>query len=83
MPQNGQMLSFTIGGRRVFLSWKKVEDSLRHVAPEPIKKYRVRIGGREYPIKQALSIAADVPIARFISTDAYRILSRLGFEVRS
>lgn len=81
MPSNGAM-QFTIGGKRISLSKKDVEVALRNVTPEPINKYRVRIGDTEFPIKQVLAMASGLPSAAFITTTAYRILSRLGFEVR-
>ena len=73
---------FTIGGKRVILSKELVEKALLHVSPGSIKKYRVKIGENEYPVKQALSVASGIPTAAFITTDAYRILTRLGFEVK-
>ncbi len=75
-------MSFTIGGHSVTLTKDGVVAALRGVDPGAVKKYRVRIGDQDYPIKQAVSVAANVPTAAFISTDAYRILTRLGFEVR-
>ncbi len=78
-----EMMSFTVGGSVIHLSKKSVETALKGVKPEQIKKYSVKISGQEYPIKQVVSVAAGVPIAAFISTDAYRVLTRLGFEVRS
>jgi hypothetical protein len=80
MENNGTM-QFTIGGRKVSLSRKSVENALRNVKPEPISKYRVTVGQADYPIKQALSVASGLPTAAFITTTAYRILNRLGFEV--
>ena len=82
MANNGTM-SFTIGGKRVSLSKNGIEDALKLARPEPVKKYSVRIGGVDFPIKQAVALAAKMPTAAFITTDAYRILTRLGFEVKS
>jgi hypothetical protein len=39
------------------------------------------VEGRRYPVKQALSAAIDRPVTDFITTDAIRIFSNLGFEV--
>jgi hypothetical protein len=75
-------LKFTIGGHAIQLSKEDVERALDGVNPESIKKYWIVISGKEFPIKQALSVAAKIPPAAFISTDAYRVLSRLGFEVK-
>jgi hypothetical protein len=75
-------MEFTLGGKKVFLTKKDVETSVRNVLPDPVKKYSVRIGDRQYPIKQVISLAAGVPSVAFISTDAYRLLTRLGFDVK-
>ena len=83
MESNNGHMEFTIGGRKVSLSKKAVENALQHVKPEAIKKYWVRIGSRDYPIKQAVAAASGVPGIAFISTDAFRILTRLGFEVKA
>jgi len=72
---------FTIGGKKVQLSKDSVEASLKGVKPDRVHKYRVEIGGVAYPIKQVICVAAGLPPAAFISTDAYRILRNLGFEV--
>jgi hypothetical protein len=75
-------LSFTVGGKRVTLTKKEAEASVKNLTPDAIKKYSVRIGDRDFPIKQVLSAATGMPGAAFISTDAYRILTRLGFDVK-
>ncbi len=82
MPTD-EAINFTVAGKKISLSKKAVESSVRRVAPDPIKKYWVEIGQFHYPIKQVISVAAGIPTPAFISTDAYRILTRLGFEVKS
>ena len=77
-----EVIEVTIGGTKVALTKKSVESALQNVEPGPIKKYRVEIGNREFPIKQVLSVATGIPTAAFITTDAYRILTRLGFGVK-
>jgi hypothetical protein len=44
--------------------------------------WSVRIGDTDFPIKQVLSAATGMPGAAFISTDAYRILTHLGFDLK-
>jgi len=73
---------FTLGGKKVFLNKKTVESSMKGIAPEAIKKYWVRIGHQHYPIKQVVSVATGIPSVAFISTDAYRVLTRLGYDVK-
>lgn len=75
-------IEVTLGGNKVTLTKKSIETALRNVKPDPVKKYRVKIGENEYPVKQAVSVASGIPTVAFITTDAYRILTRLGFEVK-
>lgn len=75
-------LEFTLGGKKVSLSKRAVETSIKGIAPELIKKYWVQIGHQHYPIKQVVSVATGIPSVAFISTDAYRVLTRLGFDVK-
>lgn len=81
--QNKGKSQFTIGGKSVSLTRNEVEEALKQIRPEPIKKYSVRVGGMDFPIKQAVALAAKLPTAAFITTDAYRVLSRLGFEIKA
>jgi hypothetical protein len=74
-------VTFTVGGKTKSLTKKAVEAAVKNLKPEAIKKYSVRIGDRDFPIKQVLSAATGIPGAAFISTDAYRTLTRLGFDV--
>jgi hypothetical protein len=75
-------ITFTIGGNKVSLTKREIEQAMKGVDPEPITKYSVHIGTQDYPIKQVISKATRLPSISFISTDAYRILTRLGFEVK-
>jgi len=75
--------TFTISGKKVTLTRHAIEEAVQNVAPGPINKYSVSISGIRYPIKQVVSLVSGQPPAAFIATDAYRILTRLGFEVQS
>jgi hypothetical protein len=74
-------VQFQLGGQDYSLSKEDVQDRLRHVAPEDIRKHYVLVEGRRYPVKQAVAAAIRRPVTEFISTDAIRILSNLGFGV--
>jgi hypothetical protein len=73
--------TFTIGGKEVTFSKRSIKEAVGKIQPGPIKKYSVLVGGVRYPIKQVVSMASGQPTATFIATDAYRILSHLGFKV--
>lgn len=73
---------FTIGGHRIRLSRGVVERRLRGAAAEPIQKHAVRVNGAWFPVKQAIEVAAGIPRADVISTEARRVFRALGLEVR-
>ena len=78
------MVKFTVGGRTFRLSAEEVVRAVEGVEPEPARgnaKYFVVINGREYPLKQVFALATGLPRIAFTSMDAYRVLSRLGFEI--
>lgn len=77
-----QLKHFTVGGHRVELSRKIVEGKLRRALAEPIQKHAVRVNGSWYPVKQAIELAADIPRADVISTEARRVFRALGFELK-
>lgn len=74
-------LTFTLSGETFTVSHAEVEDLVKHVAPRPQEKYGVKIGGRYYPPKQVVGVALGLPVARFTTMDATRILGNLGFVV--
>lgn len=78
---------FTIRGVTVELNKEDVINSIRGVAPEPIRLYYVEIDGITYPVKQALGCALDFKgISRFradfTSQYAIQVLRGLRFEVK-
>ena len=74
-------MEFQLGGQDYTLSKEDVQDRLKHVAPEDVRKHYVLVEGRRYPVKQALAAAIGRPVTDFITTDAIRIFSNLGFEI--
>src|SRR5207245_907020 len=77
------MMEFRLGGEDYALSKEDVEDRLEEVSPEDVRKHYVSVNGRRYPVKQALAAAIGRPVTDFITTDAIRVLSNLGFDVDS
>jgi hypothetical protein len=71
---------FILGGKSFRTSRRAFEARLADARPEPIQKYSVMIGGRRFPIKQAVAVGLAAPRARFQSQDAFRVLDKLGFE---
>lgn len=71
---------FIIRGRRYAASRRSVEERLAREEPEAVRKYSVEIGGRRFPLKQAMAVGLGLPRVSFTSQDAFRVLQRLGFE---
>ena len=78
-------MKFTIGGKVYDITKKDIVNSVRNVEPEPFigrRKYYVEIDGKRYPIKQVLALVTGLPRIAFTAMDAYRVLTKLGFEVK-
>jgi hypothetical protein len=73
--------TFTIGGEEFSLSKEDVERKLKGVKPEPIQQVYVEVSGKEYPVKQALSVSADLMRSGFTTQNAVRIFRKLGFKL--
>ena len=76
-------MRFVIRGREYEITKEEILERMRGVEPKEIRKYYVEVNGREYPIKQVISETLNVEPIAFTSMDAFGILSRLGFDVRS
>jgi hypothetical protein len=74
-------ISFTVGGREITLAREEVEKALKDVKPELVRTHLVFVGGKAYPVKQALREATGLDTLDFHTTDARRVFRRLGFEV--
>lgn len=75
-------LRVTNRGKVLLLSRARIESSLLNVEPERVAKYAVEIWGKEYPVLQVISIATNTPKIEWSTVNAYRILQKLGFEIR-
>ncbi|RLE66705.1 MAG: hypothetical protein DRJ47_01675 [Thermoprotei archaeon] len=79
------MVKFTIRGRIYDITREDIINAIRDVEPEPLtgkRKYYIEINGKQYPIKQVVGLVTRLPRIAFTAMDAYRILTKLGFEVK-
>ena len=76
-------MRFTIRRRKYEITKEEVLERIRNVEPREIRKYYVEVNGREYPIKQVISETLNIELIGFTSMDAFGVLSRLGFDVKS
>jgi len=54
---------------------------MKNIDPEPVVTHYIKIGSKEYPIKQVISETINIPKISFTSMYAYNILEKLGFKV--
>jgi len=72
----------SLGGVAYPFSRKLFDERVSRAQPESIHKYFVEIGGRKFPVKQAVSIGFEAPRASFSSEAAIHALTRLGYQTR-
>jgi antitoxin HicB len=80
-------MKFVIGNQSFEISRNAIIDSTKNVRPKEFdgrNKYYVELHGVKYPIKQAIHLATGLPYTgRFGAQDAFRILTKLGFKVKT
>jgi hypothetical protein len=72
----------SLGGISYALDHKLFEARLANAQPEAIKKYFVEIGGRKFPVKQAVSVGLGAPRAAFRTDAAIHTLTKLGYQTQ-
>ena len=68
-------------GKTYTINKAQVQECLKAIPPQRIIRYGVEIGGREYPLRQVLAAVTKTPEIEWSTTNAYRILQKLGFEI--
>jgi hypothetical protein len=71
-----------LGGVSYPLDRKSFDARLAKAQPEEIRKYFAEIGGRKFPVKQAVSIGTGAPRASFGTEAAIHTLTRLGYRTQ-
>jgi hypothetical protein len=69
----------TIAGCSFELNASEVEQAMSGIKPEPVTGMSVRIGRRNYPVKQVGSVITKQDRRDFSATEVARALQRLGF----
>jgi len=72
----------SLGGVIYPLDRKTFEARLAGAQPETIHKYFVEVGGRKFPVKQAISVGLGAPRASFRTDAAIHALTKLGYQTR-
>jgi len=73
---------FALGGASYEVTRAQFEEHLSKIDPEPIRKYWVAIGGRRFPVKQAVGVGLGAERATFSSGQALSILHKLGYKTQ-
>ena len=72
---------FTVQGRRIVATPEQVEAALRDVTPDRVYVHSVEVGGRVYPVRQALAVAFGLNRTDCYPHVACRVFQQLGFRV--
>jgi hypothetical protein len=72
----------SLGGVPYALDRKQFETRVAAAQPEGIHKYYVEIGGRKFPVKQAVSVGLGAPRASFRTDAAIHALTKLGYQTQ-
>ncbi len=75
-------VTFVVAGKRRSLTRSEIVSALSGHLPARIFQYWVEIDGKEWPVKQAISIATGLVNTEFDSTLAQKLLKKLGFDVK-
>lgn len=79
-------MRFIIRGNNYGVDRTKILDAVKSAIPNPTDgrhKHYVEINGLKYPIKQVIYLVTGLPYIAFTAQDAYRILTKIGFEVHN
>ena len=79
-------MRFIIRGNDYEIDGRKILEAVRSILPNPTDarhKHYVEINGLKYPIKQPVHLVTGLPHLAFTAQDAYRILTKLGFEIHN
>lgn len=73
-----QKRHFRVSGREFALDKDSVERKLATINPQPIDLVYVKVGKKDYPVKQVLAKATGLIKSQFTTQDATRVLGGLG-----
>lgn len=76
-----QRISFVLNGTQMELDKDQVYASVVGLPIEPARTHLIRIGDRDYPVKQVFSAATGLDRLDFTTNQARSVLKRLGFAV--
>ncbi|MCI0724922.1 MAG: hypothetical protein L0338_39060 [Acidobacteria bacterium] len=75
-------VKFTLRGRQFDKGPEDLPKAAKGLKPSRIQKYSTVVNGVRYPIRQLVAALTGVPAIEITSQDAYRILHKLGAEIK-
>lgn len=75
------MPKFTVAKTEVDIDRADVLRALINGAPGLVQKHYIEVGGRQWPVKEALATVTGLETRHFTSQHASKVLSALGFDV--
>lgn len=78
------MPTFLLAGHEIDIDRETVEIKATNLKPEQAlrRNYTIEVGGKIFPIKQLLATVVNLPPQAFITHDAYKIFTELGYYVQ-
>lgn len=75
---------FLLAGQKIEIDKEAVDMKAMELEPEQVLclNYTVEAGGKVFPIKQLLAKVVKLPQKAFITHDAYKVFTELGYDVK-
>jgi hypothetical protein len=72
----------TVAGHQIALDKKTVQHKLATIKPEKNASVYVKVGKKDFPVKQAFAEATGLIRSQFSTKDAVRVLEWAGYEAK-
>ncbi len=77
------MAHVKLRGKEYHLEKEDILNVLKGVHPQPTHDFTISIHGKDYPIKQAISVVTGLSTEKFTGSEAHDFLRRLGFVIEN
>ena len=77
------MAHVKLHGKEYHLEKEDILNVLKGVHPQPTHDFTISIHGKDYPIKQAISVVTGLSSEKFSVSEAHEFLRRLGFVIEN
>jgi len=77
------MAHVKLHGKEFHLEKQDILNVLRGGHPQPGQDFTISVHGKDYPIKQAISVVTGLSTEKFTGSEAHDFLRRLGFVIEN